>query len=63
MDCNDRIRDKMGPNPSQNEVTVYTEEFEKCSTKCVDDYCKLLPSLEQTMKKVLSNRKYEKSYQ
>ncbi|XP_076680970.1 protein FAM136A [Andrena cerasifolii] len=59
MDCNDKIKDKMGPNPSQREVDRYSDDFEKCATKCVDNYCDMLPTLEKTMKKVLSNRKYD----
>lgn len=54
MECNDNIKDKMGLNPTQREVDRYSEEFEQCATKCVDSYCELLPTLEKTMKKVLS---------
>ncbi|KYN03367.1 PREDICTED: protein FAM136A-like [Cyphomyrmex costatus] len=58
MECNDNIKDKMGPNPTQTEVDRYSEEFEKCATKCVDSYCELLPILEKTMKKVLSKNEF-----
>ena len=58
MECNDNIKDKMGPNPTQTEVDRYSEEFEKCATKCVDSYCELLPSLEKNMKKVLSKNEF-----
>ncbi|XP_032683243.1 protein FAM136A-like [Odontomachus brunneus] len=58
MECNDNIKDKVGPNPTQTEVDRYGDEFEKCATKCVDSYCELLPSLEKTMKKVLSKNEF-----
>lgn len=58
MECNDKIKDKMGPNPKQTDVDRYSEEFEKCATKCVDSYCELLPSLEKTMKRVLSTNEF-----
>ncbi|XP_072763477.1 protein FAM136A-like [Anoplolepis gracilipes] len=58
MECNDNIKDKIGPNPSQIEVDRYSEEFEKCAIKCVDSYCELLPSLEKTMKKILSKNEF-----
>ncbi|XP_020281652.1 protein FAM136A [Pseudomyrmex gracilis] len=58
MECNDSIKDKMGPYPVQSDVDKYTEEFERCATKCVDSYCDLLPSLEKTMKKVLSKKEF-----
>ncbi|XP_025074572.1 protein FAM136A-like [Pogonomyrmex barbatus] len=50
MECNDNVKDKMGPNPTQITVDRYSEEFEKCATKCVDSYCELLPTMEKTMK-------------
>ncbi|XP_033212168.1 protein FAM136A isoform X2 [Belonocnema kinseyi] len=28
MDCNDRVRDKMGPSPSQNDVDKFSNDFE-----------------------------------
>lgn len=59
MDCNDKIKDKMGPNPTQNEEDRYSDEFEKCATKCVDTYCDLLPSLEKKIKQVLSSKRFE----
>jgi len=58
MECNDSIKDKLGPNPTQAEVDRYSEEFEKCAIKCVDTYCDLLPALEKTMKKVLNKKEY-----
>ncbi|KAK0175600.1 hypothetical protein PV327_009340 [Microctonus hyperodae] len=59
MECNDTIRDKMGPDPSQNDVNRLSDDFEKCATKCVDTYCDLLPALQKTMKNVLSSGKFE----
>ncbi|XP_043258440.1 protein FAM136A-like [Colletes gigas] len=59
MDCNDKIKDKMGPNPRQSEIDKYNDDFQKCATICVDNYCDSLPSLVQTMKHVLSNKNYE----
>jgi len=58
MECNDNVKDKMDLNPTQAQVDRYSEEFQKCATKCVDSYCELLPSLEETMKKVLNKNKF-----
>lgn len=33
MDCNDGIKDKMPPNPSETEVAKFTSEFERCAVK------------------------------
>ncbi|OXU18110.1 protein FAM136A [Nasonia vitripennis] len=59
MECNDKIKDHMGPNPTQSEVDKFSADFEKCATKCVDTYCDLLPALEKTMKKVLGSKQFE----
>ncbi|XP_060827696.1 protein FAM136A-like [Bombus pascuorum] len=59
MDCNDRIKDAAGPNPSQRDLEKYSEIFDKCVTKCVDNYCEILPTLQKTMKNVLSEKKYQ----
>lgn len=57
MECNENIKDKIGLYPTQSEVDRYREDFEKCATKCVDSYCELLlPALEKSMKKVLSEK-------
>lgn len=61
MDCNDHVRDNIGPNPTQGEVDRLTDDFEKCVTKCVDTYCDLLPSLGKTMMKVLKSGKFDQS--
>ncbi|KAJ8686461.1 hypothetical protein QAD02_022255 [Eretmocerus hayati] len=59
MDCNDKIKDNMGPNPTQDEVNRFSDDFEKCATKCVDSYIDHIPTLQKTMKKVLESRKFD----
>jgi hypothetical protein len=54
MDCNDGIKDKMPPNPSEEQIAKYTAQFERCAVKCVDTHVDILPSLFKTMKSVLS---------
>ncbi|CAG9860330.1 unnamed protein product [Phyllotreta striolata] len=54
MDCNDDVRVKMGPNPSQSEVDKFTAMFENCATKCVDKQLEYIPSLMKRMKSHLS---------
>ncbi|KAG5876737.1 hypothetical protein JTB14_028611 [Gonioctena quinquepunctata] len=54
MDCNDDVRVKMGPNPSESEVDTFTAIFEKCATKCVDKQLEFMPSLFRRMKADLS---------
>lgn len=54
MDCNDSIKDKMGPNPTETEISKYTNEFERCAIKCVDSQVDALPSLFKSIKAVLS---------
>uniref|UniRef100_A0A336L1V4 CSON003048 protein n=1 Tax=Culicoides sonorensis TaxID=179676 RepID=A0A336L1V4_CULSO len=54
MDCNDQVRDRMGPNPSNDDIQKYTNEFEKCAKTCVDKHIGLLPNLVKTIKAALS---------
>ncbi|XP_063237917.1 protein FAM136A-like [Bacillus rossius redtenbacheri] len=57
MQCNDEIKDKMGPNPNDSEAQRYTQMFEKCATKCVDTHLDLIPKLMSRMKQVLAKQK------
>ncbi len=59
MDCNDRLKDEVGPNPDQARIDRYAGEFDTCATKCVDSFASNLPALENTMKKVLASKKFE----
>ncbi|KAF4519105.1 hypothetical protein B566_EDAN010527 [Ephemera danica] len=54
MQCNDEIRDKIGPNPTESEVSKYTKEFEGCAVKCVDKHIEILPNFFANMKKTLA---------
>lgn len=54
MDCNDEVRVKMGPNPTESEIEKFTKVFEDCATKCVDKQISYIPSLLNRMKTDLS---------
>ncbi|XP_050296545.1 protein FAM136A [Anthonomus grandis grandis] len=54
MDCNDEVRVKMGPNPTDSDVDKFTKIFEDCATKCVDKQLGYMPSLFNRMKTELS---------
>ncbi|KAF5299573.1 hypothetical protein FQR65_LT09378 [Abscondita terminalis] len=56
MECNDSIKDKIGPNPSEAEVNKYSLMFENCAIKCVDTHIDLIPTLMKSMKTVLSKQ-------
>ncbi|KAK9505603.1 hypothetical protein O3M35_009615 [Rhynocoris fuscipes] len=56
MECNDEIRDKAGPSPTDSDMNRYTAEFEKCATKCVDKHIEQLPAMLKRMKEVLKNK-------
>ncbi|GLH00112.1 hypothetical protein R5R35_014439 [Gryllus longicercus] len=58
MQCNDKIRDKMTPNPSEDEVAKYTKEFETCATQCVNTHIGLVPGLLKKMRQALSDPKF-----
>ncbi|XP_026466977.1 protein FAM136A-like [Ctenocephalides felis] len=54
MQCNDDIKDMMGPTPSDKDVDKFTHKFESCAIKCVDKHIELLPQMMKAMKHVLS---------
>ncbi|KAJ9579627.1 hypothetical protein L9F63_004706 [Diploptera punctata] len=59
MQCNDEIRDKMGPKPTDAEVNRYSLDFERCAVKCVDSHIALLPTIMKKMKEVLGQGKFQ----
>ncbi|KAG5669064.1 hypothetical protein PVAND_016964 [Polypedilum vanderplanki] len=54
MDCNDSVKDKIPPNPNEEQIAKFTAEFERCAIKCVDNSMDTLPGLFKAMKNVLS---------
>ncbi|GLV39751.1 uncharacterized protein CBL_08183 [Carabus blaptoides fortunei] len=54
MQCNDEIKDRMGPAPSERDAQKYSDMFEKCAVKCVDKHIELLPTVLKAMKTVLA---------
>ncbi|KAL3286315.1 hypothetical protein HHI36_000824 [Cryptolaemus montrouzieri] len=50
LDCNDDIKVKMGPNPTDQEVEKFTALFEDCAKNCVDKQIDYMPSLLRKMK-------------
>jgi hypothetical protein len=59
MECNDEIKDRMNLNLIQSDMDKFSNEFEKCATKCVDTYCDLLPTFENSIKNVLSSKTFD----
>ncbi|XP_073992035.1 protein FAM136A-like [Rhodnius prolixus] len=58
MDCNDEIRDKAGPTPSDTDMDKYGAVFEKCAIKCVDKHVEQLPAMLKRMKEVLKKKQH-----
>ncbi|KAF2896379.1 hypothetical protein ILUMI_09794 [Ignelater luminosus] len=56
MQCNDDIKDKMGPTPSESDVDKYSLMFENCAISCVDKHVELIPSMMKAMKTVLAQQ-------
>ncbi|ELT98265.1 hypothetical protein CAPTEDRAFT_220338 [Capitella teleta] len=53
MDCQDKTRDKMGPNTTEAQAASYRGDMEKCVMKCADTHVALVPSMMKKMKEVL----------
>ncbi|KAH8348857.1 hypothetical protein KR084_012006 [Drosophila pseudotakahashii] len=54
MQCNDDVKVKMPPNPNEDQIAKYTDQFERCAIQCVDKHVGLIPGMMKTMKAVLS---------
>lgn len=52
--CNDDIKVQMPAEPSEDQISKYTAQFERCAIKCVDKHIDLIPQMFKTMKSVLS---------
>ncbi|KAJ8912840.1 hypothetical protein NQ315_007971 [Exocentrus adspersus] len=50
MDCNDDVRVKLGPNPSEADVEKFTTVFENCAKGCVDKQIDYMPLLLKKIK-------------
>ncbi|XP_064484868.1 protein FAM136A-like isoform X2 [Ornithodoros turicata] len=50
MQCQDSIRDKVGPNTTDAQTHEYKNEFDGCVVKCADSHIDLLPHMLKRMK-------------
>jgi len=57
MDCQDKVRDKVGPKTTEVEVSKYRTEMESCVVKCGDTHIALVPAMMKRIKEVLSSHK------
>jgi len=45
LQCQDEVKDKVGPNTSEGEISKYRREFETCAISCCDKNIQKLPNL------------------
>ena len=53
MDCQDKVKDKLGPNVVESDVPRHRAEFEGCVVKCGDSHIALVPQMMKRMKEML----------
>lgn len=53
MDCQDKVRDKVGPKTAEPDVARYRGELESCVVKCGDSHIALVPNMMKRIKEVL----------
>lgn len=53
LSCQDKIKEKVGPSPTEAEMKRFRAEFEDCAVECVDYHIKQLPTLMEKIKKGL----------
>jgi len=52
--CQDRIKGKIRPNPTETEINYLRGEFDECSIQCIERYIGQLPTLMEKIKKDLN---------
>ena len=52
--CQDKIKEKVGPSPTEGDMKRYRAEFESCAVDCVNYHINQLPNLMQKIKKGLN---------
>lgn len=52
--CQDRIKEKITPNPTETEIKCLRNEFDECAIQCIDRYIGQLPILMEKIKRSLN---------
>lgn len=58
MQCQDSIKDHVGPNTSEDQMDKYKAQYEKCVFKCVDTHVDMIPNMIKKMKEIVKSGKY-----
>lgn len=56
MLCQDKVKEKVGANPSEAEMRRHRAEFETCAVDCVNHHINQLPNLMEKIKKGLNQQ-------
>jgi len=59
MECQDKIRDKVGSDTTENQALQYKAEFESCAIRCVDNHMDRIPQYTKKIKDVLKREYYQ----
>ena len=62
LDCQDKVKDKIGANSSKDEMEKFRGIYEDCVMKCVDTHVHSLPKLTQKMKDNIASRNYNTAF-
>ncbi|XP_023347450.1 protein FAM136A [Eurytemora carolleeae] len=55
LQCQDDVKDKVGPNTSETEIRKYRGEFETCAIACCDKNIAKLPNLMEKLKSAFNS--------
>jgi len=55
LQCQDEVKDKVGPNTPEAEIRKYRGEFETCAIACCDKNVAKLPSLVEKVKATIDS--------
>lgn len=63
LSCQDKIRDQMGPNPSDTDTSKYARNFELCAKSCVDAQIDILSVTGNRIKQTFSGKEFQRRVQ
>ena len=58
LQCQDDIKDKIGANTNESQMSSFTSQFEKCVVKCADTHIDLIPNMLKKMKEAINKGKF-----
>ncbi|RWS22348.1 hypothetical protein B4U80_02584 [Leptotrombidium deliense] len=61
MECQDKVKDKITADSSQDQVNLLRNQFENCTVQCIDTNIALIPEMFKKMRDVIKKQSFVKA--